>query len=129
MMAAPFSSQAGSPLHQVPTPFLQSGFGVFVAGCSPQQTPQIHLYNMLAAGFSDFKKSLLLDDFGIAVVVGILVERGVLEIVTPVCAAPGRHNSPHCLLRRRLRQHFQAGVSIALDAAPVRSGRCCGYAR
>jgi len=58
MMAAPFSSQAGSPLHQVPTPFLKAGFGVFVAGYRPQQTPQIHLFDMLAAEFSDFKKSL-----------------------------------------------------------------------
>jgi len=40
------------------TPFLNSGFGVFVAGYRPQQTPQIHLFDMLAAGFSDFKKSL-----------------------------------------------------------------------
>jgi len=40
------------------TPFQKSGFGVFVAGYRPQQTPQIHLFDMLAAGFSDFKKSL-----------------------------------------------------------------------
>jgi len=39
-------------------PFLKLGLGVFVAGDSPQQTPQIHLLDFLAAGFSDFKKSL-----------------------------------------------------------------------
>jgi len=36
-----------------------SGFGVFVAGYRPQQTPQIHLFDILAAEFSDLEKSLL----------------------------------------------------------------------
>jgi len=38
--------------------FLKVGFWVFVAGYRPQQTPKIHIFDMLAAGFSDLKKSL-----------------------------------------------------------------------